>query len=231
MTKWQCVECGYFLEGEKPPDRCPGCKLPCAYTDVTCYRPECGGPVNPDPMVMGMITQRIGLRAPLRPASAPAAAPGTSTTKTVGERLVYAEKVQREVLFQGLEEEEVKKTLSVGVEKYYPKGTAVFKEGEEAKICIVQLGRLAIRNEEGDELYTAAKGDVLGWSTLILPYMRTASAIAMEPSSVVIIDSVELNDFCEENPATGYKINRNVGRLLGARMRTTKAMSADEIYG
>jgi len=229
MTKWQCVECGYFLEGEKPPERCPGCKLPCAYTDVTCYRPECGGPVNPDPTIMGMITQRIGLKAPLRPA-----APSESTkdkTKTVEEKVVYAEKIRREALFQGLEDDEVKKVLSVGKQKYYPKGSVLFKEGEEAEICIVESGKLSIRNEEGEEIYTASTDDVLGWSTLILPYMRTASAIAIQPSSVVTINSMKLNDFCEENPSIGYKINRSVGRMLGARMRTSKAMSADQIYG
>ena len=229
MTKWQCVECGYFLEGEKPPERCPGCKLPCAYTDVTCYRPECGGPVNPDPTIMGQITQRIGLKAPLRPTAAPAQA--KDTTKTVEEKVVYAEKIRREALFQGLEDDEVKKVLSVGKQKYYPKGSVLFKQGEDAEICIVESGKLSIRNEEGEEIYTASTDDVLGWSTLILPYMRTASAIAIQPSSVVTINSMKLNDFCEENPSIGYKINRSVGRMLGARMRTSKAMSADQIYG
>ncbi len=229
MTKWQCVECGYFLEGEKPPEKCPGCKLPCAYTDVTCYRPECGGPVNPDPMIMGMITQRVGLKAPLRPGTPPAST--KDQTKTVEEKVVYAEKIRREALFQGLEDDEVRKVLSIGKHKHYPKGTVLFKEGEDAEICIVESGKLSIRNEDGEEIYTASTDDVLGWSTLILPYMRTASAIAIQPSSVVTINSVKLNDFCEENPSIGYKINRNVGRMLGARMRTSKAMSADQIYG
>jgi hypothetical protein len=229
MTKWQCVECGYFLEGEKPPERCPGCKLPCAYTDVTCYRPECGGPVNPDPTIMGMITQRIGLKAPLRPSISPAGS--KEEAKTVKEKVVYAEKVRKEALFQGLEEEEQKKVLSQGRSKHYPKDSVLFKEGEDAEICIVESGKLSIRNEEGEEIYTASTNDVLGWSTLILPYMRTASAVAIQPSSVVIINSVKLNDFCEENPSIGFKINRNVGRMLGARMRTSRAMSADEIYG
>jgi len=229
MTKWQCVECGYFLEGEKPPERCPGCKLPCAYTDVTCYRPECGGPVNPDPTIMGMITQRIGLKAPLRPGIPTTAA--KDTAKTVEEKVVYAEKIRREALFQGLEDDEVRKVLSVGKQKYYPKGSVLFKQGEDAEICIVESGKLSIRIEEGEEIYTASTDDVLGWSTLILPYMRTASAIAVGPSSVVVINPVKLNDFCEENPSIGYKINRNVGRMLGARMRTSKAMSADQIYG
>ncbi|HXZ95031.1 MAG TPA: cyclic nucleotide-binding domain-containing protein [Dehalococcoidia bacterium] len=178
---------------------------------------------------MGMITQRIGLKAPLRPG-----APATSdkdTGKTVEEKVIYAEKVRREALFQGLEDDEVKKVLSIGKEKHYPKGSVLFKEGEEAEICIIELGKLSIRNEDGDEIYTASKDDVLGWSTLILPYMRTASAIAIQPSTVVTINSVKLNDFCEETPSIGYKINRNVGRMIGARMRTSKAMSADQIYG
>jgi CRP/FNR family transcriptional regulator len=178
---------------------------------------------------MGMISQRIGLKAPLRPGAPPAST--KDKEKIVEQKVVYAEKVRKEALFQGLEEDEEKKVLSVGKEQHYAKGSVLFKEGEDAEICIVEFGKLSIRNEEGEEIYTASTNDVLGWSTLILPYMRTASAVAIQPTSVVIINSVKLNDFCEENPSIGFKINRNVGRMLGARMRTSRAMSADQIYG
>lgn len=67
MPKWQCVECGYFVqEANRPPDVCPSCSLRCSFTDVTCYRPECGGPVNPDPSVMKTVTSK-GITPPLRP--------------------------------------------------------------------------------------------------------------------------------------------------------------------
>ena len=46
---WKCSECGYILQAPVPPESCPRCKQTCAFIDVTCYTPECGGPGNIDP--------------------------------------------------------------------------------------------------------------------------------------------------------------------------------------
>lgn len=220
MSKWQCVECGYFCDGAKPPDSCPGCQAHCTYTDVTCYRPECGGPPNADPTVMGLITQRIGLAAPLRP---------NISGKT---EAVSVEKVTMAALFQGLSKEDINKVLSIGQRRTYNSGDIVFKEGDDAvHIYIVEAGKLAVQTAEKQTVYTAISGDVLGWSTLMLPYKRTASAVATEKATVVILDQAKLHEFCEQNLPIGYKITRNVGRTMAARMRTAKAMSSDMVYG
>ena len=223
MAKWQCIECGYFFDGVKPPDKCPGCNVNCSYTDVTCYRPECGGPTNPDQMVMASISQRMGLAAPLRPIQPP---PGKAP------EVVYAEKAGKESLFQGLSEKERQQVLGTGEVGLYDPGDIVFKEGAEAvHIFVVEEGKLAIQTKEKETVYTASAGDILGWSALMLPYMRTASAVAIEKSRVIIIDQAKLQKFCEQNPSIGYKITRNTGRMIATRLRTAKAMSVDIVYG
>ncbi|MDY7030610.1 MAG: hypothetical protein SVY10_01710 [Thermodesulfobacteriota bacterium] len=50
---WKCSNCSYTLDKEAPPEKCPSCKEKCAFIDVSCYTPECGGPdtpgnINPD---------------------------------------------------------------------------------------------------------------------------------------------------------------------------------------
>ncbi len=52
-TWWKCSQCGYTVKKAQPPEKCPSCNEPCAFTDVTCYTPECGGPGNIDPTLMG----------------------------------------------------------------------------------------------------------------------------------------------------------------------------------
>jgi rubrerythrin len=49
---WKCSECGYILQAVSSPEACPSCKQKCAFTDVTCYTPECGGPGNIDPQLL-----------------------------------------------------------------------------------------------------------------------------------------------------------------------------------
>jgi len=43
MTYWMCEKCSFVIESPKPPDPCPSCRIKCAFNDVTCYTPDCGG--------------------------------------------------------------------------------------------------------------------------------------------------------------------------------------------
>lgn len=49
MAIWRCTKCGYQLRQDVPPGSCPSCHEKCAFNDVTCYVPECGGKKNVDP--------------------------------------------------------------------------------------------------------------------------------------------------------------------------------------
>jgi rubredoxin len=50
---WKCSACGFTVQQPLPPEKCPSCKEACAFTEVSCYTPECGGPGKPDPRLMG----------------------------------------------------------------------------------------------------------------------------------------------------------------------------------
>jgi len=48
MAIWKCTNCGYQLRQDVHPDNCPSCHEKCAFNDITCYIPECGGENNVD---------------------------------------------------------------------------------------------------------------------------------------------------------------------------------------
>jgi rubrerythrin/rubredoxin len=50
---WKCSECGFTTQASMPPEQCPSCRQKCAFIDVTCYTPECGGPGSSDPQLLG----------------------------------------------------------------------------------------------------------------------------------------------------------------------------------
>lgn len=54
-NQWKCCECGFTVGAETPPEKCPSCQQQCAFIDVTCYTPECGGSGsgNVDPQLAG----------------------------------------------------------------------------------------------------------------------------------------------------------------------------------
>ena len=50
---WKCSGCGFLITAEAPPDVCPECEEKCAFVNVTCYTPDCGGPGHVDPRLLG----------------------------------------------------------------------------------------------------------------------------------------------------------------------------------
>ena len=228
MPKWQCVECGYFVrEASRPPDSCPGCSLRCSFTDVTCYRPECGGPVNPDPVVMKTVTSR-GVTPPLRPSVA-------AKEEAPEEEIVYGEKARMATLFHGLSEEELRKILSIGEVMICEPGTILFRENDEAlTIYFIESGRVAVKVKEDETektVYTGTKGDVLGWSTVVLPYQRTATAVVVERAKIIAIDTTKFQNFCDQNAAMCYRVAQNLSRAVIARLRFAKDRGIGPVYG
>jgi len=237
MPKWQCLECGYFIrEAARPPEVCPGCSLRCSFTDVTCYRPECGGPVNPDPVMMKNISSK-GVVAPMRPSTAEKAKAPEAKEKAHEEEIVYGEKARIGTLFQGLTDEEIRRILSIGQPMICEPGTVLFREDDDAlKIYFIESGRVAVRVKDKEEfiervVYTATKDDVLGWSTVVLPYQRTASAVVVEKARIVAIDTDKFQQFCDQNPSMCYRVAQNISRAAISRMRLAKAQDVGKVYG
>ena len=52
LTFWKCSKCGFLVTVATPPDVCPECGEKCAFVNVTCYTPECGGPGHFDPRLV-----------------------------------------------------------------------------------------------------------------------------------------------------------------------------------
>jgi len=48
LTYWKCEKCGSLITAVKPPNACPECGERCAFINVTCYIPGCGGPGHVD---------------------------------------------------------------------------------------------------------------------------------------------------------------------------------------
>lgn len=228
MPKWQCVECGYFVqEANRPPDACPSCSLRCSFTDVTCYRPECGGPVNPDPTVMKTISSK-GITPPLRPSA-------TAKEEAPEEEIIYGEKARIATLFHGLSDEVIQNILNIGERMVYEPGTVLFREEDDAlTIYFIESGRVAVQIKEGGTektVYTASKGDVLGWSTVVLPYQRSASAVVVERAKITAINTTKFQNYCDQNPAMCYRVAQNVNRAVIARLRLAKAQEVEHVYG
>lgn len=98
-------------------------------------------------------------------------------------------------------------------------GDVIFREGDDAKgeAFMVHVGRVEIRKHIGGEerlLSTLAKGELLGHLALFRNAPRSASAIAAEAVTLMVIPANRLDHLVRANPALAVALIKDLARLL-----------------
>ncbi len=98
-------------------------------------------------------------------------------------------------------------------------GTVIFREGDDAKgeAFMVHQGRVEIRKQLGGEdrlLSTLAKGELLGHLALFRNAPRSASAIAADAVTLLVIPANRLDHLVRANPALSIALIRDLARML-----------------
>ena len=108
-------------------------------------------------------------------------------------------------------------------------GDVIFKEGDDAKseAFLVHEGKVEIRKQFGAEsrlLVVQGKGDLLGELALFTNAPRSATAIAAEPVTLLLIPANRLEAMVRTNPALAMAIIKDLsGRMLAAEERARDA--------
>jgi CRP/FNR family cyclic AMP-dependent transcriptional regulator len=215
MPHWMCTSCGFLVSEEDPPEHCDGCNRAADFNDVTCYRPECGGEANVDPLLIGATLRAIGRKG------GPA---GQASKKPPPE---LPEHIEAVAIFRDLSEEQISMILALSEKETFPPGTTVFHQGDEAnRLYIVDSGRVAINTSIQDGKWApvciVSSGGVFGWSCLVPPYQLTASATTFEETTVTRFDRSALKELFTQEPAIGYVMIQNVGGLISSRLKNVR---------
>ena len=98
-------------------------------------------------------------------------------------------------------------------------GTVIFREGDDAKgeAFMVHQGRVEIRKQIGGEerlLGTLAKGELLGHVALFRNAARSASAIAADAVTLMVIPANRLETLVRANPALAVALIRDLAAMM-----------------
>ena len=118
----------------------------------------------------------------------------------------------------------------------------LFREGGTAEhfYVVIMHGRVALElstaNSGPHVLESAGEGEVLDWPWLIPPHRWLFDARAVEPTSVVSLESACLRGKYDADPRLGYEFAQRVAqvmsnRLMAARVRLLDLYSAPEPAG
>ena len=111
----------------------------------------------------------------------------------------------------------------------YNTGDIIFREGEEAKgeAFLVHLGRVDIKKMIGGEerlLTTIKKGELLGELALFRNAPRSASAVAAEAVTLMVIPANRLDHMVRSNPTLAAALIKDLAnRMLAAEDRARDA--------
>ncbi len=137
--------------------------------------------------------------------------------------------VKESELCKGLSQEVLQEIIPLCQEVDYPRGAVIFEENTPAqKIYILEYGLVTLRIDTpaGKEkvMVTAIRdaGEIFGWSALIAPYVYTSTAVCLEDTKAIVVDSSKLLPLLEQNPAAGYIVMKNVCAVVVSRLRKAR---------
>lgn len=215
MAHWMCTTCGYHLQTQAPPNKCPGCEQTCVFANVTCYRP--GFEEQIDPVLMGNTLKT------LKGVPAPATKPKPT--------LPSSEDIHVIDILSGLLEEQRQRFKSLGSIENYDADRAIFTEGSEARtLYMVEKGQVAITAQliRGRRLPITIinPGYAFGWSALVTPYRYTATATALLKARVLAFKREAVLSMMHANPLLGLTIMQNIASTVASRLRTVEMVLA-----
>lgn len=113
--------------------------------------------------------------------------------------------------------------------RVFQRGDVIFREGDDAKgeAFMIHLGQVEVRKVfAGDErvLATLKKGELLGELALWRNAPRSATAVALEPVTLMVIPANRLEHMVRSNPALATALIRDLAnRMLAAEERMRQA--------
>ncbi len=129
---------------------------------------------------------------------------------------------QIEILARHMQEREVKAE------------TVVFAEGDaDSYMCLVVQGSIAIEKQTGEserrQLSRIGKGKTFGEMSLIDRQPRSATAIASEPTRLLVLTADAFDRLCEESPGIGLRLVRKLAKMTCERLRQVSGLLIDHL--
>jgi len=127
-------------------------------------------------------------------------------------------------LFNGLAMDELIDILKICHQRRFEKGAKIFEDGSPGEDCfIIEEGAVRISKmipNAGEEALTVLHdGEYFGEMALIDGAPRSASAIANEDTTCLVINKADLDRLMAEDPLLGNKLLKTFCGTLAARLR------------
>jgi CRP-like cAMP-binding protein len=152
--------------------------------------------------------------------------------------MVSADRLKQYKLFKGFSEEQIKKLADIATEESYKAGFQLWEKGDPAKnLYLLESGKIVLAM--GAYMGTAkppmqvtvdliTKGDAMGWSAIIEPYVYTLGARCIDDSKVIVFDAAKLRELLNKDSTLGYEFMRATAKVIATRLTHTEIILIGE---
>lgn len=140
--------------------------------------------------------------------------------------------------FQGFSGDDLEKVAVIAAEESYEAGTSMYQKGDPARsFFLVCEGKivLVMENYMGPHrspmqvtVDVITKGDSMGWSALVAPYIYTLGALCIDRSRVIALNAVKLRELSDAEPELGYRLMQATAKVISNRLNHTRIILIGE---
>ncbi len=140
--------------------------------------------------------------------------------------------------FKGFTGEELKKFADIATEASYKAGVQIWKKGESAEnLSLLKEGKVLMtmdtyagptRPPMQVTVDIVTKGDAMGWSAVVEPYIYTLGARCIDDSQVINFNSAKVKEVLNSDKALGLKFMHAIAKIVAARLTHTEIILVGE---
>lgn len=140
--------------------------------------------------------------------------------------------------FKGFTDEELSKLAEIATEESFKAGAQVYKKGDPAsKFYLLIEGKIVMQMDSymGPHrppmqvtVDLVTRGEAMGWSSVVEPYLYTLGARCMDDSRALAFDAEKLRDLLNKNHTLGYKFALAVAKVIATRLTHTQIILVGE---
>ena len=152
--------------------------------------------------------------------------------------MVSVDLLKQFAFFKGLSEEQIKKLADIGTEESYKAGIQIYEKGDPAKnFYLLEEGKIVLAMESymGTSkppmqvtVDIVTKGDAMGWSAVVEPYMYTLGARCIDDSKAISLNAEKLRELLNKDNTLGFKFMQATAKVVATRLTHTEIILVGE---
>jgi CRP-like cAMP-binding protein len=152
--------------------------------------------------------------------------------------MVPVDLLKQFAFFEGFKDEHLKNLADTAIQTSHKAGYQMWKKGDPANgFYLLEEGKIVMlmdsymgpnKSPMQVTVDIVTKGDAMGWSAVVEPYVYTLGARCIDDSRIIAFDAIKLKALLNADHALGSKFLHNTAKVIATRLIHTQIILVGE---